>query len=272
MNVELLAGVEAIRLLKRDPVKYARGVGGMYLLSVKGIELGQIARASFFFFRNQDDSLDGDRADIRDPLSHVLSCREQIESGVYTGKPPIVDLAKFAIKRLNQRSNGGDDPKQNFLDEIDVMLFDHERSKEKRILTKGELEEYYRKTFFPVVNIMLIGLNSRLRAVDIPELSFCQGRVYSVRDLDTDWRRGVINIPREVLEQANLSTDAPIGVVRHSSAVKDWICRQLHQVVEELPNFELKLAEANEGLTNLLCRGLTSPLYRLSEKYLKELG
>ncbi len=272
MNIELLSGVEAIRLLWRDPVKYARGVTGMYLLTAKGVELGQIARASFFFFRNQDDCLDGDRTDIQDPISYVLACRYQIASGVYTGKPPIVDLAKFAIGGLSQRGKDGDNPKQNFLDEIDVMLFDYHRAKERKVLTRSELDKYYENTFFPVVNIMLIGINSRLRATDIPELSFCQGRIYSIRDLDTDWTRGTINIPSEVLEQAKLSTSSTIREIRSSSVVRSWFRQQLNQSQDELPNLETRLAKADEGLTSMLCMGLVHPLYRLSKRYLSALG
>ncbi len=268
MNIGFLTGLEALRLLKRNPVKYLRGVGGMYLLSVKGYELGQIARASFFFFRNLDDALDGDRKDIKNPLSHILACREQISSGQYSGKPQIVNLAKFAIERLQKKSKKGDNPKQNFLDEIDIMLFDYHRARKREMLTLKQLKSYYQHTFFPVVNLTLIGLGSKLRAGDIAELSLCQGRVYTIRDLDQDWARGVINIPKEVLRQAQLTPNASVQKVRSSQTVKKWFRNEVLECQKDLEILREKLVAANESLTARFCLGLASPLFKLSKQYL----
>ncbi len=241
----------------------------MYLLSTKGFEIGQIARSCFFFFRNQDDALDGDRKDIKDPLSHVLACREQIASGKYSGKPKIVNLARFAIERLQKKARLGDNPKQNFLDEIDVILFDYHRAKTRLVLTEKQLKKYYQRTFFPVVDLMLIGLNSKLRAKDIVEFSFCQGRVYTIRDLDQDWRKGIINIPKKMLVKANLTGNSSVLEVKNSTVIKDYFRRQLLLCRQELPILEKKLAKANESLTAKMCMYLANPLYKLSKKYLQ---
>lgn len=263
--------LEALRLLGRNPVKYARGVSGMYLLSIKGLELSQIARACFFFFRNQDDALDGDRQDIKDPLAHVLTCSKQIASAKFTGEPKIINLAKFAIDRLQRKGKKGDDPRQNFLDEIDVILFDYHRSRIRKILTEKELKKYYQQTFFPVIDLMLIGLNSKLRAKDIAEFSFCQGRVYTIRDLDQDWKKGIINIPKEILTKAKLNPDSSVGEIKNSTVVKDYFRQQLLLCRRKLSTLEKKLARADESLTTRMCMGLINPLYKLNKRYLNDI-
>lgn len=268
MNVEMVSALEAARLLTRNPIKYIRGVSGMYLLSIKGFELGQLARACFFFFRNIDDALDGDRKDIKNPLRYVLNCRKQISSGKYRENTQIINLAKFAIERLQKKSKKGDHPKQNFLDEIDIILFDHQRIKKRKILTTKEIKNYYKKTFFPVINLMLIGLNSKLRANNIPQLSFCQGRIYTVRDLDTDWARGVINIPKEVLKRAKLTTNSTVERVKSNPIIIGWFRKELLQCQKDLPILEAKLQSTNESLTTRMCMGLINPLYKLSKQYL----
>lgn len=130
--------------------------------------------------------LDGDSQIADNPLDYALSLRSQIESGIYSDKPAIIGLARYAISALERKSRPGDNPRLEFLNVVDSIIFDYQRSRERRPLSSEELENYYKRSFFPVVNLMLIGLGSRFRASDIPELSFCQGRVYTVRDLEDD--------------------------------------------------------------------------------------
>lgn len=267
MNIGILTAIEAAKLFRRNPIKYVRGIGGMYLISIKGFELGRLARALFFFFRNIDDVLDGDRKEVKNPTSYVLNCRKQILSGKYKESPKIISLAKFAIEKLQKKSKKGDNPKKDFLDEIDVILFDHQRAKKKKILTRKELNEYYKKTFIPVINLILIALNSKLRAKDILELTFCQGIVYTIRDLEVDWSRGVINLPKEILKKAKLTTTSNIQELKSNPVIKNWFRNEISRCQKDLIILEKKLAKNNESLTTTFCKGLMSPLFKLSKKY-----
>jgi len=102
------------------------------------------------------------------------------------------------------------------------MVFDYERSKERRTLTSQELGDYYWKTFSPVINILLIGLKSDLRAQDIPALAMTQGELYTIRDLPTDWKRGTINIPGEVLSSSGLTSNSSFVELANSRNLQDW--------------------------------------------------
>lgn len=204
MRIETLAGKEALRLFRRNPRKYFRGVAAPYLISLKDCEVSRVGRAAYFFVRHVDDLLDGDLEISANPLDYALSLRAQIESGIYSDKPEIIGLAKYAISALERKSRSGDNPRQEFLNVMDSIIFDYQRSRERRFLSFEELENYYQRAFFPVVNLMLIGLGSRFRASDIPELSFCQGRVYTVRDLEDDWRGGLLMFQKKFLFWQNL--------------------------------------------------------------------
>lgn len=267
MGVETLAGKEALRLLRRNPEKYARGVSGLYMLSLADPGIGRLARASYFFLRHVDDALDGGGVRISDPLFYVLSMRDQIATDEFRDTPPIVNLAQYALVGFNERAQKDDDPKQDLLDVIDAIVFDYERSRSRQPLSTKELDGYYRRAFFPVVNLMLIGLGSKFRATDIPELSFCQGRVYTVRDLKEDWMQGIVNIPDEILSRGGLSPSSPFQTIRGNDAVGTWFSSELSKSKPELLLLLHKLKASSERLTYLMCNGLVQPMLKLIDRY-----
>lgn len=196
MAVERLAATESARLLIHEPRKYAGLVAGLYLLSLKDCDVGNVTRASYLFVRHIDDLLDESKQSD-EKLPYVLTLRNEIVSNTFTKNPKISTLVQYSLDILERKARPEDNPRQDFVSVIDAMVFDYNRAGERRVLSKQELENYYHDTFFPVVNIALIGLGSQFRAIDIPELSYGQGRVFTVRDLEEDWQRGVINIPKE---------------------------------------------------------------------------
>ena len=189
--------------------------------------------------------------------------RDQIATGEFTSTPPIVDLAQYALVGLNEKAQKGDDPRQDFLNTIDAITFDYERSRNRQSLSLERLEMYYQRAFFPVVNLMLVGLGSKLRAIDIPALSFCQGRVYTVRDLEEDWQRGIINIPTEVLSEGELSPNSPFQTVRNNNVVNTWFSSELLRSKPELLILQGRLKVSSERLTYLMCNGLIQPMLKL---------
>ncbi len=244
MGPEFVAAKEAAVLLKRDFNKYKRGVVGLYLLSVYGLETGSTFRSAYYFVRHIDDVLDGDRQISSDPLGYVQDLRLQVETGNYAPGLSVAILAKDAINHLERKRNRklSDDPKLDFLCSIDGIIFDYERSKERRVLTREQLEDYYFRAFDPVVNLTLMILDSSLRSRDIPVMSYGQGRVYSVRDLENDWIRGTINIPESVLREAALTVDSTVKEVRGSANVQKWSGSVLNTTKPELVQLQEQLS------------------------------
>lgn len=267
MGVEKLVIKEALGLLKRNPAMFRRHVVGTYLVSLKDCEAGSVGRSSYFFLRHVDDVLDGDLKIDANPLEYVASLRSRVESGIYTGEPEVIRLVKHSLPILERKAQIGDNPRQDFLNLIDAMVFDHQRAKERKPLSAEQLDEYYQQTFYPLHNIMLIGLGSRFRACDIPEMSFCQSRVYSVRDLEADWHKGLINIPAEVLNEAGLANNSIFTEVTKSGIVETFFQTELQKCKPKLEMLQAKLKDSSEGLTFRIYNSLIKSMLRFIETY-----
>lgn len=268
MNIETLIAKEAAGLLVRRPDKL-KHVIGQYLISFKDREVGRTGRATYFFIRYMDDLLDGDRTlpNGDQPLPHIASIRSQIERDNFTGKPEIMKLGEYALDALIRKARDGDDPRQEFLDEIDVMVFDNQRQSARRTLTTEQLNDYYLRTFSPLNNLMLIGLSSGLRASDIPEFSLCQGRVYSLEHLSADWRIGIINVPKEILEAAVLNSGSTFLEVIKSPVFKIWAQNELLESKAALLSLQEKFNCLPEKLTTRIYDTLTGSMLHFIKKY-----
>lgn len=267
MNPEFVVAKEAIILLRRDSSKYARNVVGMYLLSTKGGELGSVFRSGYYFVRHIDDVLDGDRQVSCDPLGYVQDLRSQVETGCFNNNSGIATLARHAVNHLENHKKFGDDPRLDFLRAIDGIIFDYERSKEKRVLTAEQLEDYYFRAFDPVVNLTLMILNSSLRSKDIQAMSYGQGRVFSVRDLDDDWVRGTINIPEDILKESALSTSSTVDEVKNSTRVQEWFHLVLATTKPDLIKLQEQLKALQEPTTDFVLGGKISPVIKFIDRY-----
>lgn len=266
MGVERLSAVESAKLIAREPIKYGGLVAGMYLLSVKDYEIGKTIRAHYLFLRHIDDYLD-EGQQKPGKLFYVLNIRDKIESRKFIGKPKIAELAKYALEVLEKKARPDDNPRQDFLAIIDSMVFDYERGKERRVLGNEALNDYYHNTFFPTVNLTLMSLESRFRAIDIPALSYSYGRVYSVRDLEEDWQRGVINIPREILQEAWLTQFSSIADLKRNPIVKQWLLREVSESLSALIATKIQLQRSSERITPILCNGVIKTASKLITQY-----
>lgn len=221
VSVEGIIATEALRFVRKDRTKLKLALG-LYALSASDPSLGKLARASYYFMRHLDDVLDGEREIDRHPLEYVQGIKRQIvnrQSGKYDR---ITALANFAIPLLEKKGDSNDHPRQEFTQAIDALIFDYHRRIERRSLTNGELSVYYHDVLDPGLNLMLIGFGSGLRAKDMNDFSPNLGRLYSVRDLDKDWTLGFINIPAEVLAQAELDSNSSLTEVKAHPTIGQW--------------------------------------------------
>lgn len=267
MGVETLIAREATGLVIRRPDKLKHTLG-LYLISFIDPEASRIGRAAYFFTRYMDDLLDGDR---RLPnggqiLPHIAAIRSQVETGRFTGEPKIMELAEYSSDALQRKALAGDNPRQDFLDVIDIMVFDYHRQQTRQELSIEQLKDYYRKTFFPVHNIMLVGLGSNLRAADIPTFSLCQGRVYSVEHLQADWRVGIINTPEEILRAAGLTSQAPYEMVRQSPVVNTWARNELQESKADLLSLRSMFQVSTEKVTPRIYNALIGSMLKVTDR------
>src|SRR5690606_35432474 len=155
------------------------------------------------------------------PLDYAHELRAHVEAGTPT-TIPIATLADYAINKLEKNALPNDNPSKDFIYSMDGIIFDHRRATDRHTLTQPELDQDYWQTFSSVLNIMTIGLDSNIRAIDIPEMSYCQGRVYTARDLHDDWKMGVINIPGEILFEEQLTAFSSLSEVQSNHRISAW--------------------------------------------------
>jgi phytoene/squalene synthetase len=253
-----LVNREAKRLLERDLKKYWKRVLGLYSIGLMNLilekeykkDLGQITRLSYFFFRHIDDVLDGDFQIDENPKLYV----HRIQTQIKTSEPnnnPIVNMGRHSLKLINNLSTPADQPEELFDLSIQTMLDDYDRSQTRTALNSEELDQYYYNTFAPILNLMFIGFQSKLRVSQdsLADLALCQGHIYTLRDLKDDWENGIINIPSEILIAQNISTNDSYQKVFTNQAVQQWIASEIHDQKIKVLQLQAELEQAGEKFT-----------------------
>lgn len=218
-------------------------------------------RASYLPVRKADDALDGDAPRIINPLTYVGRLRYNIAKNEL-GNSPEEKLLQYAIEALESKAGPNDDPRGDFVQSLDSILYDYVRSLERRALTLEEIEEYYRYAFDPVINITLLAIDSGLRSSDVPALSYGQGRVYSAKHVAEDLERGIINIPSDVLEALHLTSRSSVEEIVGNSGVKAWFHESIAQTKLELLETSRLLKQTGEKQTQAVFGTLISSMVK----------
>lgn len=265
IETEILVVKEAVDLVNRRP-SYAKMVAGLYMLSLFGLERSRIMRASYLPVRKIDDALDGDAPKIRDPLAYARLLRDGITNKTL-GKSSEERLLQYSLDVLEAKAKQNDDPRGDFVKAIDAIVFDHERATQRRVLSAEEIEQYYRDAFDPVINITLQAIDSNFRSRDIPVLSYGQGRVYSARDFAVDWKRGILNVPEDVISSTGLSSSSPFEEVGRNTKIIDWFHQSLATTKPDLLDAQSLLRQSEEKQTQVVGNSLISPMLKFIEAH-----
>lgn len=239
ISKEITVASEALRILKFNPEKHWKRVLGLYLIGwiyifkekKRSASLGLLTRSTYLIFRHIDDVLDKDLI-VENPKEYVQKLRLIVSSRTQPFNK-VAKMLEFSLELLEKKAQSaktGEDVQQLFINAIDAMLFDYERQENRTILSQDELHEYYYQTFTPVLNLMFLGFESKLRVSKetiFSHLAYCQGRIYSIRDLEKDWNVGIINIPLEVLDAANITSTDSFANVVNNPKVKQWIKNEI---------------------------------------------
>ena len=226
----------AVGLVERDPYKYGIHKYLLVLIAALGLRYWE----GYYFHRYPDDILDGD-IECDDPVAYVKCLREQVVSRAFSRDDPISRLGERYLTFAQEHNPFPDrDPWQECLRSIDGMQDDYDRSKERTLLSKEELDAYYNETFDSVLTIaeMLIGAPI---APSVKQLLISgQGEIYSLRDLSKDWHDGILNIPKEVLDSAGLYNESSIDEVRKNTTIQRWAIAVIDNFTTILNSKELQ--------------------------------
>jgi phytoene/squalene synthetase len=161
----------------------------------------RLVRVSYLYFRYLDDVADGDRACPTGPkplLDQQLS-RWRAGSFESDSTHEVNVLFGYLWNEFKERTFPLSRVRFLGLSIITGLQLDLERRVERRVLRRAELGDYYTKVILAPAQLGHTILNARVTHPALQEISIVIGRLQSARDLESDWMRGLINIPWEDL-------------------------------------------------------------------------
>ena len=199
-------------------------------------------RFGYALAQHVDDVLDGDYPMRGEPLEVVDDLIGQFESQCFTASD-IGNLARCVHQELAALQREPDDPVAELLQLFRVMRFDRERVRDGILSSSEALDNQHWQTFFHSLNLLLIVARADLRAKDVTELVKAFGWCSTLRDLEEDVGRGLINIPSDVVDAARCegATSLSYSQLSAAPAVRHWI-QELHVTGKRhLENFDCQL-------------------------------
>lgn len=186
-------------------------------------------RYGFSLLQHIDDVMDGDRKFEGDPLEMTAALKKQIQQEIFEPTRTGI-LAAVLFKSIQKSKINKEELKTEVLTLIEIMEFDYKRRAQKIILSNAELEKVLTGTFYHSINLAMVLWQSDLRAKDANCLINCFSWCTVIRDFRDDLELGIINIPAEVMKEANLSNFDSADTMISNSVVQHWILENYKQI------------------------------------------
>ena len=196
----------------------------VYGYSILGWRRTRGVRFCYALAQHIDDLLDGDCPCEREPLEVVDEVIRQFEQEEFDDSE-LGNLARSVAQELKRLRTSTDDPLTELITLFRVMRFDRQRVRDGLVLAQDRLARQHWETFYHSVNLLLVVARADLRADDAVDLIKAFGWCSTMRDLREDIDRGLINLPRDVVEHARAqgSPDLTYDSLTAMPAVKEWI-------------------------------------------------
>ncbi len=225
-SIELICANEFFRLLSRGS-QYLYIVVSMYLRSLYSYGNARLLRATYCFFRNLDDTLDNDRSSSIPPVEYVIKLKRELESECYEKNCSMSVIAAYMMKVFKSRYSNYPEIKFLMLELIDILLKDRYRMENRALTESKTMWELITRQLQIAVDISLIISKSKIRSCDVQELIRAQGIFYTLRDLQTDYENGIINLPAEIYPEHGSGPILPFEEVITRINVRDWLACEL---------------------------------------------
>lgn len=220
-GLESLCVRECLRFARRHR-RYFLIFLTLYWHSLRGWNKARAARYGYCFLQLFDDIMDGDR---RTEVAPTVIAERTIAAWT-SGR---FDDDEGTIARLGAAFHealsslpvlAADDPRHDVLVLLRAMHADARRVAARRLLTRAQLAVHLRSTFHHSLNILLVASRLRTRAAQVPDLVEALGWCSVVRDLEDDLKRGLVNIPGDVMALVPASDRARVS---GHPAVTAWL-------------------------------------------------
>lgn len=218
-----------------------------------------IANGTYDFFRN--DYIRANYLDV-------------IDSCLVLSKPNIIAeimaLYDQALVLFEKKKVEPTLVKQLFIDAVKPYLLDFQRSDiahEEHVMSSGRLKQHLSEKFTPLVDMMFIALGEKHNAASFPVLTLSQGILYSLDELERDWKRGTINISHEDLESANLELDASYEEVINNPYIIRYYLTQIEEILPQLSEFKKQIEKMENRETRRMCRNMYNNMMEIIKKF-----
>jgi fatty acid desaturase len=197
LRTERLLLVQLWHFSRRN-LRYFKAAIGVYLYGILHPRVGRRWRIGLTALQLMDDLLDGDRPSEEEPLELVARARAALKSDTSDGSD-VQDL-NLAYFRSIEGMRFEAEARAAFFTVIEAMERDRRRVLARVAFPEKELLAHHRLTMGPSVDSMVLCQGSPLRSErDLPELLDLFGWCSTLRDLDEDLARGLVNLPAEVI-------------------------------------------------------------------------
>jgi hypothetical protein len=158
--------------------------------------------------------------------------------------------------------------KSELIELFGVLLEDRRRMDARRAMPASDLAEHHRKTFFLSLDLTLRLAGAGLRAGDAADLIGALSWVSPIRDLEKDWQKGLINVPREVLEAAGWREGkAPAEPLLDAPAVREWLRSEHRRGAADIEALGARLGSIADPKGRRILAGFHKALAAFERKY-----
>jgi membrane-associated phospholipid phosphatase len=202
---------------------------------------GWKALVGFCYLQRVDDVLDGHLDCEEEPQDFAQDQVLKWQSGDFDDSS-MDTLAKALFRALPQT--------EKIVAIIEEMIIDRKRVRERELLCEKELKAHLERTFGLSLDLMLLAAGVELRSDDLTPLLPLLGWCSVVRDLEEDLKLGLINVPRESVENQD---------------IEDWFGREFKRAQRLFDETDAVL----KGLRGKSGHGLLKLFHRSVRKYLR---
>jgi membrane-associated phospholipid phosphatase/phytoene/squalene synthetase len=252
LRIEALCLREAA-LFTRRHVRYLFTALAIYGFSLPRFRKTRMLRAAWSLAQHVDDVLDGDRAVPGDPEAYAREILRVLDGGEPDEAVPVQVLAAFVR---------GGVPREKLAALFEELIVDRRRMAERRAMGAVELAEHHRRTFALSLDLTLLLTGAKLKAADAPELVDALAWCSPVRDLEEDWKKGLINVPAEVLAEAGGNLSAP--------AVRNWLQEEHRRGAAAIAALGAKLPSIPDPRSRSVLSSFHRALAAYERKYRKK--
>src|SRR5436305_3411666 len=271
LRIEALCLREFAWFVWRHP-RYLVMFFALFRASVPRWRRTRVLRATYCLAQHVDDVLDGDRKIKGDPEAYVLAVVGGLRGEAPFGSTTADQLAAFVGAELgrfeSEREDARDHPRSDLVKLFEVLLEDRRRMDARRTLSAEALAEQHRLTFSYSLNLTLILAGSGLRAGDAPDVIAALAWCSPVRDLEADLKKGLINVPAEVLARAGWNGDpAILATALDTAAVQDWLRAEHRRGAAAIQNLGSRLNDVAAPKAKAILSRLHRALAVYEKKY-----